>query len=508
MRKNKASHKIDISILALDDDPIMTSTLQAYFERSGYQVDTANDPWKAIQKVQTGHYDILLLDFLMTPICGDQVVTEIRKFNREIFIVLLTGHKSMAPPIRTIRQLDIQGYYEKSDRFDQLELLVESCVKSIRQMRTIRSYQHGLSAIMDALPQVYHLQSTSQMAEEILEALSRLFSCTGCFLILAGPREGTGNKKQIYTRGQVQENQLAMEQNPTVSPGEGVLSSRLYDAEQQYAGILCVLLDSPPRYEQTQLFEVFAKQVSAAIQNSALHSLVNTQNRQLSRAYQYLGDSYTEMISAIRLMVDAKDTYTRGHSDRVSYLAQHIAQELGKDDSFCERVRMAGLFHDIGKMAVPDRILLKSGALTDEEYAVIKRHPEDGAHILSAFSLFRNLAPAVRAHHERVDGRGYPDGLKGEEIPLEARIIAVADAFDAMLSDRQYRKGMSLSTVIQELEKGKGHQFDPPVADALLRLIQKKGEQRVSDFMKEHTHPSDECTFFQTGTGNNPLDPQ
>ena len=158
MRKSKASAsaKNSFSILTLDDDAIMTSTLQAYFQRSGYRVDTENDPYQAIERVREGKYDILLLDFLMTPICGDQVVAEIRKFNKELFIILLTGHKSMAPPIRTIRQLDIQGYYEKSDRFDQLELLVESCVKSIKQMKTIRSYQNGLSSIMEFLPQVYH----------------------------------------------------------------------------------------------------------------------------------------------------------------------------------------------------------------------------------------------------------------------------------------------------------------------------------------------------------------
>lgn len=346
MRKNKRSEKIDISILALDDDPLMTSTIQSYFERSGYQVDAVNDPWAAIEQVRQNHYDILLLDFLMTPICGDQVVAEIRQFDRDIFIILLTGHKSMAPPIRTIRQLDIQGYYEKSDRFDQLELLVESCVKSIRQMRTIRSYQ-----------------------------------------------------------------------------------------------------------------------------------------QELTQAYQTLGDSYMEMIKAIRLMVDAKDTYTRGHSDRVSYLSHRLAQEMGKDEAFCERVRMAGLFHDIGKMAIPDRILLKTGPLTDEEYAVIQRHPEEGARILSAVSLFRDLAPAVRAHHERLDGKGYPHGLSGIEIPLEARIIAVADAFDAMLSDRQYRKGMPLPAVVQEIQREKGHQFDPAVADVLLRIIQNEGPEKVEEFM-------------------------
>ena len=145
MRKSKAKLPVQISILTVDDDPIITSTIKNYFERSGYDVDIENDPVAAIERVRNGKYDIMLLDFLMSPICGDQVVEEIRKFNKDLFIVLLTGHKSMAPPVKTIRQLDIQGYYEKDDRFDQLELWVESGVKSIKQLRTIRAYQEDIS---------------------------------------------------------------------------------------------------------------------------------------------------------------------------------------------------------------------------------------------------------------------------------------------------------------------------------------------------------------------------
>ena len=136
-------------------------------------MDVENEPYRAIEKVRKKHYDILLLDFLMTPICGDQVVEEIRKFNKDIFIILLTGHKSVAPPIKTIRELDIQGYYEKDERFDQLELLVESCSKSIIQMRTIQNYKNGLSIIMDSLPEIYHLQSFDHIMKIIWKRLRR-----------------------------------------------------------------------------------------------------------------------------------------------------------------------------------------------------------------------------------------------------------------------------------------------------------------------------------------------
>ena len=146
MRKNrKGQIHNEFRLLVLDDDEMITLALRAYFEGCGYTVDIESNPLRAIEKIRLDHYDILLLDFLMNPICGDKVVEEIRKFNTDLFIILLTGHKDLAPPVKTIRELDIQGYYEKSDKFDQLELLVESCVKSIRQMQTIRRYRDVVS---------------------------------------------------------------------------------------------------------------------------------------------------------------------------------------------------------------------------------------------------------------------------------------------------------------------------------------------------------------------------
>ncbi len=248
MRKNRiVADSNSIRILALDDDPTMTVTLQSYFNASGYRVDTENDPNKAIERIRSEHYDILLLDFLMTPICGDKVVAAIREFNTDLFIILLTGHKSMAPPVKTIRELNIQGYYEKSDRFDQLELLVESCVKSIRQLDTIREYRDSL--------------------------------------------------------------------------------------------------------EET--------------------------NDRLNRANKQLADSFRETVNTLRSTVDARDLYTRGHSDRVALLSAELSKALGRSEADTERIRLAGQFHDIGKIKIPDRILLKDGLLTPEEIDEMRRQMDE-----------------------------------------------------------------------------------------------------------------------------------
>lgn len=336
MRKSKVKAPSQISILTVDDDPIITSTIKDYFERSGYDVDIENNPVNAIEKVRNGKYDIMLLDFLMTPICGDQVVEEIRKFNKDLFIVLLTGHKSMAPPIKTIRQLDIQGYYEKDDRFDQLELWVESCVKSINQLREIRSYQENIAK------------------------------------------------------------------------------------------------------------------------------------------------AYMQTIETLRYVVETRDSETRGHSERVSKLAGAIALQMGFDPKEKELIETAGLFHDIGKVGVPDSILLKNGRLTDEEYDQIKQHPSAGEKILSTYTPFKDILPIVRQHHERYGGGGYPDGLAGEDICPGARVISVADSFDAMVSNRTYRKGLGIQKAIEELKNGSSKQFDAEVVKAFLSLIESIGVEEFN----------------------------
>ena len=467
------------SILTLDDDPIMTSTIQAYFQRSGYLVDVENDPYRAIERVRQGHYDILLLDFLMSPICGDQVVEQVRQFDQDIFIILLTGHKSMVPPIKTIRALDIQGYYEKSDRFDQLELLVESCVKSIRQMRTVKRYKDGLAAIMDSLPKIYDLESMSHITESILHTVSQLFSCVNVVLVLDSARYEpgcvTGAERRFISRA-VGEHFSA----PSAQQAEALLlrltglSSLVEDkhltlpllgSDQQPMGFLSMEMQESPQYAQVQLMEIFARQISSAICNAHLHALVQEKNHQLDQAYSQLKNSYLEMISTMRKVVDAKDTYTRGHSDRVSYYAEQLAQRLGRDPQYCEQIRLAGLFHDVGKLSVPDEVLLKAAPLTSEEYQMIKEHPCNGEELLSVISQFRAILPAVRSHHERYDGHGYPDCLAGDQIPEQARIIAVADTFDAMTSDRQYRKSLGFRRAMAELEKCKNTQLDGHIVE-------------------------------------------
>jgi len=175
-----------------------------------------------------------------------------------------------------------------------------------------------------------------------------------------------------------------------------------------------------------------------------------------------------QSIRALAKAVEAKDPYTRRHSDQVTHYATNLARHMSLSVSMVESIRVAALLHDIGKIGVPDHILTKPGTLTDEEFALVRKHPVLGAEILSNISMFATETLLVRSHHERWDGEGYPDGLTAEEIPLGGRIIGIADALDAMLMKRVYKDAFPVERVLGELEQCSGAQFDPRVAAAAL----------------------------------------
>lgn len=337
MRKalqNQTNEGRKYKIIGVDDEEGILDSLRVLLEDTSYEFVGITNPVEAIERVRQEHFDLMLLDFMMTPLHGDEVVEEIRKFNKELYILLLTGHKDLAPPLETIKRLDIQGYCEKSDKFDQLLLLIESAIKSVKQMDKIKR-----------------------------------------------------------------------------------INEKLEDSKEQ------------------------------------------------------LEQAYLDMVQTLRYTVEAKDSYTRGHSDRVSEYSVLIGEKLGLPAEQIKTLRIGGLFHDIGKIGIPDSILLKPAKLTDEEYSQIKNHPSIGAHILGSAAIFQDIIPIVKHHHERYDGNGYPSKLKGEEIPYLARIAAVADTFDAMTSRRSYRGPIDVEHVKEEIKRCEGTQFDPQIAEVFIEIL-------------------------------------
>lgn len=191
---------------------------------------------------------------------------------------------------------------------------------------------------------------------------------------------------------------------------------------------------------------------------------------------------FIHVVQALAEAIDAKDTYTNGHSGRVALYAKEIAKRYGYRGKRLDDIYMMGLLHDVGKIGVPDAIINKPAKLTDEEYEIIKNHPVMGARILKNIKEMPSLVTCARWHHERYDGRGYPDGLKGNEIPEEARITAVADAYDAMSSKRSYRGVLPQGIIREQIENGRGVQFDPVFADIMLAMIDEDTEYYRREF--------------------------
>ena len=192
---------------------------------------------------------------------------------------------------------------------------------------------------------------------------------------------------------------------------------------------------------------------------------------QINKDAKHLKEMTLQSIHTIVKTIDAKDDYTKGHSQRVSYYSYVLARALGSDEEEANNVRVVALLHDIGKIGVPDAILNKRGSLTDEEFEIMKTHSEVGANILKDITYLPGLEIGALYHHERYDGTGYPKGLKGDEIPYVAKVICIADAYDAMSSNRVYRKRLPEDKILEEFEKCKGLQFDPKMTDTFINLI-------------------------------------
>lgn len=212
--------------------------------------------------------------------------------------------------------------------------------------------------------------------------------------------------------------------------------------------------------ESAFTIEKIASQMAVALENAQL--------------YEEMRTLFISTVTSLANAIDAKSPWTKGHSERVMHIAARIAKEMELDEAMIERVRLGGLLHDIGKIGIIEALLEKPEMLSEDEFPPMRLHPEKGVAILAPIEQLRDVLPGILYHHERYDGSGYPKGLKGEAIPLAARIITVADSFDAMVADRPYKKGFSPTQALAEIRKNAGSQFDPKVAEYFCRYIERE----------------------------------
>jgi putative nucleotidyltransferase with HDIG domain len=246
-------------------------------------------------------------------------------------------------------------------------------------------------------------------------------------------------------------------------------------ASQSVVRPIMTLVSHLRKSERTGTLTEFAQELSPIQEVRELTLSFNRAAASTREAREKLQGAYVEFVGSLASALDARDTYTAGHSQRVSSLACRTAAALGASPEELETIRVGALLHDIGKIGISDLVLQKPGKLTNEEFARIREHPEIGRRILEGVHGFAEHLGAVEFHHENWDGSGYPRGQTGEETPLAARVIHVADAYDAMTSDRPYRRGMSNEQALAHILRNAGSQFDPTVARVFAELLQPEG---------------------------------
>lgn len=247
---------------------------------------------------------------------------------------------------------------------------------------------------------------------------------------------------------------------------------RLENSDEAEIQIALMILCFGGSYIAARLYEEITQQ------NEDYVHILNEKNEQIQNMTM-------QTITTIANALDAKDTYSEGHSRRVAVYSAQIAERLGMSEEEVHNIRVIALLHDIGKIGVPDSVLNKPGRLTDEEFGLMKQHTIFGSEILKDIVMIPGVDIGTKYHHERYDGRGYPEGLKGDAIPYIARIIAVADAYDAMTSNRVYRRHLTNEQVMSEIEKGRGTQFDPNIAQIMLILLQEGVVRNLSPDQEE-----------------------
>lgn len=351
---------------------------------------------------------------------------------------------------------------ELSQAYEEIMLLYNLSTN----MKVTQSNSTYLQMACDQLTQLIHVEGIAIFIERRTDGQKDLMLTAGAGFLAVDPT--SADIMQMHLTAELNKGREALLDSQIDGPFKyswpesvrNLIAVPLGDAHNMSGLLVATNILNKPDFDtiDIKLFNSVANQCRVFIENNHL--------------FDDLKELFIGSLKALTNSIDAKDQYTRGHSERVAFISRWIAEELAKVRPISEKlihyIYLAGLLHDIGKIGVSEAVLRKRGRLTEEEMAVIQAHPRIGASILSEIRQMDEIVPGVLGHHERVDGKGYPQGLRGDDIPLIARIISLADSFDAMTSKRVYREALSIQTAIDEIEKGIGTQFDEEAARAFL----------------------------------------
>jgi putative nucleotidyltransferase with HDIG domain len=494
------------TILIVDDEASIRSVAEEYFRRRGYEVRTARDGAEALDILQRGGIDCCFTDINMPGMNGLDLAERIHLTDSTLPVIVMTGYPSLDASIHTLRN-GVVDFLVKPVNLKQMELslrrairqrgmfvenmLLKQEVKGKDRIEKLnRELLHKIDELETANRIMAHFAATASVAHAFQRAVDIAIEvvpadCTRFFVVggpdgepheVAAARRPDGAAASAVPAGTAAAaagpggglrrlvKQVSIDAEPLLAaagnggpdlpaPIRSLLAVPIRIRDKVFGVLTAETVGEGRRFTEKDRFYLAFTTQSAG---SAIETLALYEN-----LYENLFATLYGFVNAL----EARDLYTRQHSTRVTEIALVLGRELRCSAEELNVLNFAGPLHDIGKIGIRDEILLKPGRLTAEEFEKIKEHPVIGANMITQLGLWERERQIIRCHHERFDGAGYPDGLGGEEIPFLARILSVADAYDAMASDRAYRQRMAEELILEIIRKGAGSQFDPQIVD-------------------------------------------
>jgi putative nucleotidyltransferase with HDIG domain len=483
-----------LKILVVDDEEPIRNIIKEFLEHGDrYSVLVARDGFEALQVIARENIDCCFTDISMPSMDGLELTERIQGLDNTIPVVVMTGYPSMDAAIMTLKN-GVVDFLVKPVKMDQLEVVIQRTmrqqalfVENVLLKEEIKGKERIIELNQELHKKIGELETVNLIlrsldrpagSRELFETLVNLCGeVTSCdeahFCILdremkepavmasfygeKGPKTGKNPRleNKILKR-------MTAEGIPLLVKGEngkGTLIAAPLKIRSSIFGALVLKTENGEGHlKERDLFYLnfLLEKASSSIENFAL--------------YENLYENLFSILYAFVETLEARDSYTKQHSARVTEYAETLARTLGRSEEEMDILHVAGYLHDIGKIGIPDRILLKPGKLTEEEFEFIKKHPIIGSNIIGHFGMWTQEQGVIRHHHERWDGWGYPEGRRKEEIPYLARIVAIADTYDALTSDRSYRRKMPAETALTIIRKNAGGQFDPELVEVFLDL--------------------------------------
>lgn len=492
--------KYEREILIVDDEiSICQSLKEVISNHFGYRVDTAEDGQVALQKVKEDktRYGIVLTDLKMPNMNGLELIREAKKENDDLIFIIITGYATKDNAISALKE-GAYDFVHKPFNIDEMQAVLNRAVthwllkdenknyqinlENLVEQRTaeIKTLNSDLSALLNLEERINKTKEFEKSIDSFHNEFIRRFNPQTILFMHYDNFSGSFNSPWIYSTDNANiefpESDLVLKDTkrcfcPDISENHYIKTAHLNSGDtafyfsrlehEVFLGYLYLgFLKKPEIIQFENPINLFTTSLESILYNNYI---VKKHERELEKMF-------LSGIKVISDTVEANSPFTRKHSDRVEKVAKLLAEKIGFSYERIYRLSVACILHDIGKVGIDNRIVYKPGKLTSEELKEIQQHPVLGANIVKDLYGI-SIDSLIRFHHEKWDGTGYPEGLKGEQIPLESRIIALADAFDSMIANRPYRNGLPLSAVKKEIQDNAGTQFDPYLARLFLECI-------------------------------------